>query len=207
MPAPFKRLGNQWGFGLKGQRPCAAPVTRVAPACLSLALLVVPWPRLASGEPTPRPPTSIEPAVKKQKVLVTHLQRHVRACKAVPAKHPTACTRQLSDSAATTTVLFDPVSAAVGASRRMQIAVKFPDALGLQKQLVELPIGEWVVNWPGCRDAPRLNVTATKDVAPRVALQTISGGCELNVKPVPTHRWNGRATHDCRRLGLGKRRK
>jgi hypothetical protein len=167
------------GLQLERQTALSRRRTKTAPMSLALALLVTPSPRWASGEPAPRPPTSIEPSVTKQKVLVSHLHRRVRACTAVPAKHPTACAPQLSDGTATTTVSFDPISTSVGASRRTRIVVTFPDSPGLQKQTVELPLGDWTVNWPGCRDVLRLSLTAAKDVSPRVVLRTTSGRCEL----------------------------
>lgn len=167
------------GPQLELQRLMSRQRTKAVPVSLALALVVMPSPRWASGEPAPRPPTSIEPSVTKQKVLVSHLHRRVRACTAVPAKHPTACAPQLSDGAATTTVSFDPVSTSVGASRRTRVVVTFPDSPGLQKQTVDLPLGEWTVNWPGCRDVARLSITAVKDVSPRVVLRTTSGRCEL----------------------------
>jgi hypothetical protein len=78
-----------------------------------------------------------------------------------------------------TTVAFEPLTTSVGPSRRKRVVVTFPDTAGLQKQTVELPLGEWSVNWPGCRDVPRLSITAAKDVSPRVLLRTTSGRCEL----------------------------
>lgn len=167
------------GLQLERQTALSRRTTKAAPVSLALALLVTPAPRFASGEPAPRPPTSIEPSVTKQKVLVSHLHRRVRACTAVPAKHPTACARQLSDGAAATTVSFDPISTSVGASRRTRVVVTFPDSQGLQKQTVELALGEWSVNWPGCRDVSRLSITAAKNISPSVLLRTTSGRCEL----------------------------
>ena len=168
-------------MGPRLERHTASPrgATKAAPACLALALLVTPWQRRAGGEPPLRPPTSIEPSVTKQKVVLSHLHRRVCACTAVPANNPTACAPQLSDGAATATVVFDPLSRSVGASHRRRVVVTFPDAPGLQKQSVELPLGEWAVNWPGCRDVLRLSIVSAKDVSPRVVLRTTSGHCEL----------------------------
>jgi hypothetical protein len=116
----------------------------------------------------------------KQKVLVSHTHRRVNACVPIPAKHPTACAAQLKDALATTTVSFEPIATAVRAPRRKRVVVSFPDATGLQKMSVELALGDWLVNWPGCRDAPRLNLTAANAVSPRVVLRTTSGACELS---------------------------
>lgn len=164
------------GFRLE---PSSYRTPRGAPACLALALVVTPSLPLVNGEPVPRPPTSMEPTAEAQKVLVSHLHRRVRACAPVPERHPSACARQLGDATAATSVVFEPVTKSVGPSRRQRVVVTFPDVAGMQKQTVELPLGEWSVNWPGCRDAPRLNVTPTKAVSPHVLLRTSSGRCEL----------------------------
>jgi hypothetical protein len=58
--------------------------------------------------------------------------------------------------------------------------VTFPDINGLQKQTIEIPIGEWTIEWPGCRQMGRLGISAARGVAPRVTLRTTTGSCELS---------------------------
>jgi hypothetical protein len=59
------------------------------------------------------------------------------------------------------------------------VVVTFPEMSGLYKQTVDLPVGEWTIEWPGCREMGRLTISAARGVAPRVALRTTSGSCEL----------------------------
>jgi hypothetical protein len=78
-------------------------------------------------------------------------------------------------------VYLEPVATLNGApSRSRRVVVTFPETNGLQKQTVELPVGEWTIEWPGCREIGRLAISAARGVAPRVALRTTSGSCELS---------------------------
>lgn len=157
-------------------------ITKRSGACalLAWAVLVTPL-SSASRELAPRPPSSIEPKVPKQQVLVSHLHRRARACTPIPSRNPTACVPLLSDAGTATSVFLEPIAASNGApSRRQHVVVTFLEMSGLQKQVVELPVGEWTVEWPGCRDIGRLVISAARSVVPRVMLRTTSGGCELS---------------------------
>jgi hypothetical protein len=146
----------------------------------ALATLVVP-PAAAGHPPAPRPPSSIEPKIAKQVVIVSHLHRRVRACTSIPSKNATSCAPQLGDAEATTRVFLVPVATPSGApSRHRRIVVAFSDMSGVQKQTVELPVGEWTVEWPGCREVGRLVISAARGVVPRIALRTTTGSCELS---------------------------
>jgi hypothetical protein len=148
---------------------------------LAFAIIVTPWNGLSSQEPAPRPPSSIEPRTAKQQVILSHVHRRVRACTAIPAKSPTACAAQLSDTAAGTTLFLEPIAMPNGApSRNSRVVVTFPEGKGLQKQTIQLPVGEWTIEWPGCREMGRLVISADRATAPRVALRTTTGGCELS---------------------------
>ena len=140
-------------------------------------LVISQW---GSAQPAPRPPSSIEPKDQKQQVLFSHLHRRVRSCAPVPIKSPTSCAPQHSDASARTSVFLEPVATPNGApSHRRRVVVTFPDMNGLHKQTVDLPVGEWTIEWPGCREMGRLMISAARGVAPRVALRTMSGSCEL----------------------------
>jgi hypothetical protein len=153
---------------------------RGASSLVAFAALMIPWPRLASHELAPRPPSSLGPKATTQEVLISHLHRRVRGCTAIPAKNPTACAAQSNDASAGTTLFLEPIAAPDGApSRSQRIVVTFPETNGLQKQTVELPLGEWMIEWPGCRETGRLAISAARSVAPRFTLRTTSGGCEL----------------------------
>jgi hypothetical protein len=146
---------------------------------LAFAVLVTPAP-WASAQLAPGPPSSIEPKGSKQQVLISHLHRRVRGCTSIPSKKPTSCAPQLSDARAATSVLLEPVPTPNGPPGRSErIVVTFPSKKGLQKQTVELPVGEWTIEWPGCREIGRL-ATSARGVVPRVALRTTSGSCELS---------------------------
>jgi hypothetical protein len=147
----------------------------------AFAILATPWDGLSSQEPAPRPPSSIEPKGAKPQVIISHVHRRVRACTAIPAKRPTACAPQLSEAVAGTTLFLEPIATPDGTpSRNSRVVVTFPQAKGLQKQAVQLPVGEWTIEWPGCRDIGRLVISAASATAPRVALRMTTGGCELS---------------------------
>jgi hypothetical protein len=78
-------------------------------------------------------------------------------------------------------VFLDPVAIPNGApSHSRRVVVTFPEMSGLYKQTVDLPVGEWTIEWPGCREMGRLTISAARGVAPRVALRTTSGSCEFS---------------------------
>jgi hypothetical protein len=154
---------------------------------LAFAVLVTPLPGVGD-QLAPRPPSSIEPRVSKQHVLFSHLHRRVRACTPVPNEGPTSCAPRLSDASAATSVFLEPVATANGApSRNRGVVVTFADVNGLQKQSVEIPVGEWTIEWPGCREMGRLAISAARGVAPRVALRTTTGSCELSADQCRLH--------------------
>jgi hypothetical protein len=147
---------------------------------VAFAIIVTPWSGRSSQEPAPRPPSSIEPKVAKQQLIISHLHRRVHACTAIPAKNPTACAAQLADTAVGTTLFLEPIAMPNGApSRNSRVVVTFPEVNGLQKQTIQLPVGEWTIEWPGCREMGRLVISPDRSTAPRVALRTTTGGCEL----------------------------
>lgn len=153
--------------------------TTKAVPLFAFAILVAP-PPWAGGQLAPRPPSSIEPKVAKQQVLFSHLHRSVRGCASIPTKNPTSCVPQLGEAGAATSLFLEPVAGLSGApSRDRRVIVTFPDMSGLQKQSVDLPAGDWTIEWPGCREIGRLAIAAARSVAPRVALRTTSGSCEL----------------------------
>jgi hypothetical protein len=157
--------------------------TSVARACVVTVLLVAPSPGAARDRAAALPPTSLEPSAKKQAVVVSYVHRRVRACAPIPAKSPTTCAAQMIDSGAATSAAFEPVSVRAGApSPNERVVVTFTDAPGLQKQTLELAVGEWAIEWPGCSDAGRLTVPTSATTGPTVALRTISGRCELTGK-------------------------
>lgn len=152
--------------GLEPLTARSAAAASCTPHFLALAVLAM-------------PPTSIEPPPKQQ-VVITHLHRRVRACTAVPSAKPTSCAPQPTDASAKTSVFLAPVGVMSGISASTQrVAVTLPDKPGLQRQAVALAVGDWTVEWPGCRELGRLSVSTATGVAPRVSLRTTSGGCEL----------------------------
>ena len=154
-------------------------LTARASSLFAMAVLVTP-PAPVSERLAPRPPSSIEPRVAKQQVLFSHVHRRARACISIPSKSPTSCAAQLSDASAATSVHLEPVAAPNGApSHGRRVVVTFPELSGPHKQTVDLPVGEWTIEWPGCREIGRLTVSAARGVAARVALRTTSGSCEL----------------------------
>jgi hypothetical protein len=161
--------------------PCgrAKGITTTATSLFAFAILVMP-PRWSGAQHAPRPPSSIEPKDRKQQVLFSHLHRRVRACASVPIKSPTSCAPHLSAASAATSVFLEPVATPNGApSHSQRVVVTFPEMSGLYKQTVDLSVGEWTIEWPGCREMGRLTISAARGVAPRVALRTTSGSCEL----------------------------
>jgi hypothetical protein len=161
-------------------RASSSGATQRVSSLVALAVLAVPPPS-AGHELAPSPPSSVAPKVAKQQVVVSHEHRRARACTPVPGKNPTSCVAQLGPTGAATSVFLEPIAASNGApSRNQRVVVTFLDVSGIQKQLVELPVGEWTVEWPGCRQIGRLVVSAAQGVAPRVMLRTTSGSCELS---------------------------
>ena len=153
-------------------------ITASASSLFTVGILVISqW---GSAQTAPRPPSSIEPKDRQQQVIFSHLHRRVRSCAPVPIRSPTSCAPQLSAASAATSVFLEPVATPNGApSHGRRVVVTFPDMSGLHKQTVDLPVGEWTIQWPGCREMGRLIISAARSVAPRVALRTTSGSCEL----------------------------
>jgi hypothetical protein len=156
--------------------------TRLAVVLLGAIMLVTPPLRLARAQPTPRPPSSIEPKLAKQKILVSYAHRRVVACLSVPLERPTACVPRMTDAVASTALFFEQIATAAGGPSRRQVVVRFPATAGVQKRTAELAVGEWLLDWPGCGDVRHLSLTQARDVAPRVALRATSGACELTTR-------------------------
>src|SRR5688572_7155063 len=77
----------------------------VGPALLIVGVLLTPFLRSnASRDHTPGRLSALEPQVTDQKVLVSHLNRRVQLCIAVPTKQPTACAPLWSDADGATAV-------------------------------------------------------------------------------------------------------
>ncbi len=145
------------------------------------AVIALVCPCSARSEAAPEPPTSLEPNKDKQKIEVSYVHRRVRACTPIPAHSPKACSAQTSDTGVATSVAFEPLSVRAGApSPISRVLVSFSDAPGPQQQIVELSVGEWAIEWPGCPDAGRLTIAADSPTTPSVALRTLSGRCELS---------------------------
>jgi hypothetical protein len=161
--------------------PSPSGTITVGPALLVVGVLLTPFLRSnASRDLTPGRLSALEPQVTEQKIVVSHLNRRVQLCVPVPTTRPTACAPLWSDVDGATVVFFEPIATANGiASHARRVAVTLPEGKGLQKKVVELAVGEWAIEWPGCRDVRRLNVHAASGQTPRVALRTTSGGCEL----------------------------
>jgi hypothetical protein len=162
-----------------GLGPRRKGATTRASSLFAFAVLVMPPPPL-SEKLVPRPPSSIEPKVAKQQVLFSHVHRRVNSCVSIPSRSPTSCAAQLSDASAATSLRLEPVATLNGApSPERRVIVTFPEVSGPSKQTVELPVGEWTIQWPGYRGIGRLTISAARGVTPRVALRTTSGSCEL----------------------------
>jgi hypothetical protein len=158
----------------------ACVMHRAAPY-IACAILVTPGDGISSQGPAPRPPSSTEPRASKQQVIFSHVHRRVHACTAIPAKSPTACAPQLGDGTRGTTLFLEPVATPDGTpSRDSRILVTFPEGKGPQRLAIQLSVGEWMIEWPGCREIGRLAISANGATAPRVGLRVTTGACELS---------------------------
>lgn len=62
-------------------------------------------------------------------------------------------------------------------SEHAEPRVFLPHQTGPQEQTIDLPVGEWLVDWPDSQKLERLEIRP--GTRPHVALATTSGACEL----------------------------
>jgi hypothetical protein len=138
--------------------------------------LLLPTSLAASAPRTAKPPSSIEPEGKAEPVRVSHRHRTIVECMSVPLR--TACAGRIGEGDTAAVVRFERsgVTAALDPAQRA-ISVVFPHRSGPQEQTIGLPIGEWLVDWPGSDKLERLEIKPGARML--VALATTSGACEL----------------------------
>lgn len=131
----------------------------------------------ATTNPTAQPPSSLRPAAKTQVVRISHRHRAIVECVRV-ASSP-SCVSHVVDADTATRLSLDPIGvvAASFEPSHGSVPVVFRHQVGPREQQVVLPVGSWLVNWPGASKLERLEVRA--GVRTEVALATVSGVCEV----------------------------
>jgi hypothetical protein len=133
----------------------------------------------SSARITAGPPNSFKPAEKKRTLRVSHRHHRVRTCTPGTAASQSRCAPVLEDADSAASVGFErvmpPNTTNDDASR--SIVVTFPSRIGVQESRLELPLGQWLVDWSGYPSIRRLRITATS--SPHISLHTTSGRCEL----------------------------
>jgi hypothetical protein len=131
----------------------------------------------AASMRTAFPPSSVRPDIKTQAVRVSHRHRSIAECIHVAVS--ATCVGRVADADTGTSLTFERAGVANAAldGAHGRVRVVFPHLRGAQQQLLALPIGDWVVDWPGNARLERLSVRA--GTRTEVALATISGACEL----------------------------
>jgi hypothetical protein len=149
---------------------------RYAASLVGLTLL---WPTSldASATHTTRPPSSIEPEGKTEPLRVSHRHRAIVECINVPRR--TTCAGRVAEGDTAAIVRFERTGVVTAALDPTQAAISlvFPHRTGPQEQTISLPVGEWLVDWPGSEKLERLEIRPGARM--HVALATTSGACEL----------------------------
>jgi hypothetical protein len=154
----------------------AVKVSRAAAwVCCSCALC--PAASRASATGATLPPSSLEPPGKTAPVRVSHRHRVIREC--VYVRLPPRCDGRVSEGDTGTEVTFARSGATNVSFRPAQAAIKivFPSRSGPQEQVVVLPVGDWLVDWPGASRVVELEVRPGSNL--QVSLATASGACSL----------------------------
>ena len=143
--------------------------------CCSCALC--PAASSASAMSATLPPSSLEPQGKTAPVRVSHRHRAVRECAYV--RVPPRCDGRVAEGDTATEVTFARTGVTNASFRPAQTAIKiaFPSRVGGQEQVVVLPVGDWLVDWPGAPRVEQLEVRPGSHLL--VALTTASGACAL----------------------------
>lgn len=130
-----------------------------------------------TGFAAPKPPSSLEPSDKTAPVQVSHRHRAIVECVRVPKK--ASCVGRIADGDTAAVVRFeraDVTTVALDPLRAEPRAV-FPHHAGPQEQTIDLPVGEWLVDWLDSQKLERLDIKP--GTRTQVALATASGACEL----------------------------
>jgi hypothetical protein len=154
----------------------SASVSRAAAwFCCSCALC--PAASRASATGATLPPSSLEPPGKTAPVRVSHRHRTIREC--VHVRVPPSCDGRVAEADTATEVTFARTGATNVSFRPAQAVIKiaFPSRVGRQEQVVVLPVGDWLVDWPGAPRIEQLEVRPGSHL--QVALTTASGACAL----------------------------
>jgi hypothetical protein len=123
------------------------------------------------------PPSSLQPVAKTAPVMVTHRHRATRECVKRPA--PAVCLAREVEGDTATMVRFERtgMTNAVFDPGARSTRVVFSHRMAEQEQVVVLPVGDWLVDWPGAEAIETLRVRP--GAHPRVAMTTRSGACQL----------------------------
>jgi hypothetical protein len=134
-------------------------------------------PPAVSGASLASPPSSLRPAARTAVVRLSHRHRAVRECFRLHAAR--SCLSNIAEADTATVVELErtSVTAAMLEPDTRSVRVVFPHHAGPQEQALDLPLGEWVVDWPGADKIERLHVDARSK--PRIVLLTVSGACRL----------------------------
>jgi hypothetical protein len=125
------------------------------------------------------PPSSLQPKAKTAPVRVSHRHRSIVQCARAP--QGASCVGRVSDADTAAVVRFersDVVATALNPTSGA-VRVSFPHRAGPQEQTLDLPVGEWVVDWLGSERIERINVHPETPL--HVALASTSGACKLKV--------------------------
>jgi hypothetical protein len=123
------------------------------------------------------PPGSVEPREKVVAVRVSHRHRAIVECIRVPQR--ASCVGRVADADTGAVVRFERMEVVTVGLKPTQAAVGvvFPHQAGPQEQVVNLPVGGWLVDWPDYEKLERLDLEP--GTRSQVALATTSGACEF----------------------------
>lgn len=131
----------------------------------------------AARDTAPKPPSSLEPDGKTAPVRISHRHRAIVECVRVPKQ--ARCLGRVADGDSAAVVRFSraAISTVAFEGPRAEPRAVFPHRAGPQEQVLDLPVGPWLVDWADSQKFERLDVRP--GIRVHLALATTSGACEL----------------------------
>jgi len=132
---------------------------------------------LGSGNP----PSSLEPTARSVPLRIKHRHVAIRECGSHQSR---ACSGREVDAETATTVRLERVGVGVMNTALVRdrgvTQVVFPHHVGPQEQVIQLPPGDWLIDWDGAHSIGHLHVEP--GAQPLVSLQTWTGRCQVRDK-------------------------
>jgi hypothetical protein len=151
--------------------------TSYLPLLVALATLLGASPGATASYSATKPPSSLDPGSKTAPVQISHRHRAIVECVRVPKK--ASCVGRVADGDTAAVVRFERTDVTTVAFNplRAEPRAVLPHHAGPQEQTIELPVGEWLVDWLDSQRLERLDVKPGARI--QVALATTSGACQL----------------------------